>query len=121
MVKSLTPINRPSDSRIPPHPRPPLNAFPLVLALQRVEAFQESLQISASIFSAIRRCPALARDRTILPAVLLGCCSENPVAARHAFAVLADQAAHSPDVVSQVRAGGGGGRAPSGTGGGLCC
>lgn len=60
--------------------------------------------VSAAIFSAIRRCPALARDQSILPAVLLGCCSENPVAARHAFAVLADQATRSPSVVSQVRA-----------------
>lgn len=59
--------------------------------------------MSAAIFSAIRRCPALARDQSILPAVLLGCCSENPLAARHAFAVLADQATQSPGVVSQVR------------------
>lgn len=59
--------------------------------------------MSSAIFSAIRRCPALARDESILPSVLLGCCSENPLAARHAFAVLADQAAQSPDMVSQVR------------------
>lgn len=78
-----------------------------VLALQRQEAFEESLLISAAIFSAIRRCPALARDESILPTVLLGCCSENPLAARHAFAVLADQATQSPDAVSQVRGDGG--------------
>eukprot|EP00752_Nemacystus_decipiens_P001833 g1768.t1 len=69
---------------------------------QRQEAFEESLLVSSAIFSAIRQCPALARDERILPAVLLGCCSENPLAARHAFAVLADQAAQSPDMVSQT-------------------
>lgn len=69
---------------------------------QRQEAFDESLLISAAIFSSIRRCPALARDPNILPAVLLGCCSENTLAARHAFAILVEQATHSPDVVSQV-------------------
>ncbi|CAM9528352.1 unnamed protein product, partial [Ectocarpus sp. 4 AP-2014] len=69
---------------------------------QRQEAFEESLQVSAAIFSAIRRCPALARDQSILPPVLLGCCSENHLAARHAFAILADLAMKSPDVVSQT-------------------
>lgn len=78
--------------------------FPPMYVLQRQEAFEESLQVSAAIFSAIRRCPALARDQRILPPVLLGCCSENHLAARHAFAILADLAMKSPDVVSQVRA-----------------
>lgn len=83
----------------------PLPAVLLCVAIpsQRQEAFEESLLVSSAIFSAIRRCPALARDESILPAVLLGCCSENPLAARHAFAVLADQAMQSPDMVSQVR------------------
>ncbi|CAM9299340.1 unnamed protein product, partial [Hapterophycus canaliculatus] len=70
--------------------------------MKRQEAFDESLLISASIFSSIRRCPALARDPSILPTVLLGCCSENPLAARHAFAILVEQATRSPGVVSQT-------------------
>lgn len=75
----------------------------ITTAQQRVEAYQESLRISAAIFSAVRRCPILAKDPNILPTVLKGCCSENALAARHAFAILVDQATHAPDLVSQVR------------------
>lgn len=78
------------------------SSLSLLAHAQRLEAFQESLQISSSIFSAVRRCPGLARDRAILPTVLQGCCSENSLAARHSFAVLAEQAAESPAIVSQV-------------------
>lgn len=76
---------------------------PLRWCRQRVEAYNESLHISASIFSAVRRCPELSRDRAVLPAVLVGCCSENPLAARHSFAILAEQATANPATVSQVR------------------
>ncbi|CAM9368453.1 unnamed protein product [Discosporangium mesarthrocarpum] len=69
--------------------------------MKRMESYQESLRLISSILSAIRRCSALACDLAILPLVLKGCCCENTVAARHAFAILLEQAALNPVTVSQ--------------------
>ncbi len=48
--------------------------------------------LSRSLFSAFRRSPGLCRDPKLLHCVLAGCSSSDSITARHAFAVLKEQA-----------------------------
>ncbi len=54
--------------------------------------FQVESILSRSLFSALRRSPGLSRDPQLLNCVVAGCSSSDSVTARHAFAILKEQA-----------------------------